>query len=176
VPNLKDRPCNTHIYLRVDGAALDMAVMCRSNDIVWGCYGANAVHFSILQEYLATRIGVEMGTLTQFSFNWHMYENTRHLTEGGGRLSIRYPGTVPLINNLETFDHEVRDYIVFKDLSDWTEHTKNTFLRKVAWPMRQANAARKSKEWRLALDLAADIAAPDWREATRAWLYRRMPK
>ncbi len=56
-----------------DALALDMTVTCRSNDAVWGAHGANAVHFSMLQEYMAGRIGVAMGTMYQFSNNYHGY-------------------------------------------------------------------------------------------------------
>jgi thymidylate synthase len=52
---------------------LDLTVLCRSNDVVWGAYGANAVHFSVLQEYLAGRIGVDVGVMYQFSNNYHGY-------------------------------------------------------------------------------------------------------
>jgi thymidylate synthase len=74
----KDRPCNTHAYLRVrrrdqGQAVLDLTVCCRSNDAIWGAHGANAVHFSVLQEYLAARIGVGVGTLYQVSNNYHAY-------------------------------------------------------------------------------------------------------
>jgi thymidylate synthase len=57
--NKKDIPCNTHAYLRVRQQVdpqsvglmpvLDITVCCRSNDAIWGAYGANAVHFSVLQ-------------------------------------------------------------------------------------------------------------------------------
>lgn len=82
--NWKDRCCNTHVYFRVRDSrlrhmlddptyVLDMTVCCRSNDFVWGLAGANAVHFSILIEYMAARIGVEIGTYTQMSNNLHIY-------------------------------------------------------------------------------------------------------
>ena len=48
--------------LKIKNGRLQMTVHCRSNDIIWGTYGANAVHFSILQEYVAARIGVDLGT------------------------------------------------------------------------------------------------------------------
>lgn len=70
-------PCNlmaTFQFSPNDGR-LNMAVFNRSNDIIWGCYGANAVHFSMLLEYMARRIGVEVGTYTQISVNWHAYVN-----------------------------------------------------------------------------------------------------
>ena len=73
----KDLPCNTTIYLAVNNQGrLDMTVCCRSNDIIWGAYGANAVHFSILQELIALALGREMGRLYQISNNWHAYAKT----------------------------------------------------------------------------------------------------
>jgi thymidylate synthase len=69
----KDVPCNTNAFFRVTNGKLDMMVNCRSNDIFWGAYGANAVHFSFLQEYVASSIGVEVGRYWQNSFNFHAY-------------------------------------------------------------------------------------------------------
>lgn len=69
----KDLPCNTHIYVTTAHGRLDMTVCCRSNDIIWGAYGANAVHFSYLQEYIANSLDVQVGRLYQFSNNYHMY-------------------------------------------------------------------------------------------------------
>jgi thymidylate synthase len=86
---VKDKPCNTHAYFRVRDVnagvptgeqdvdlsqyVLDMMVCCRSNDIIWGAFSANACHFSIMQQYLAAMIGVGAGTYTQMSFNFHAY-------------------------------------------------------------------------------------------------------
>jgi thymidylate synthase len=83
---VKDRPCNTHVYFRVRRENetrggeptyddyLDMTVCCRSNDIIMGAYGANAVHLSILQEFVAASVGVYVGRYYQFSNNYHMYQ------------------------------------------------------------------------------------------------------
>ncbi len=71
-----DFPCNlTATFQRDKDGRLDLAVFCRSNDIIWGCYGANAVHFSVLQEYMANWIGCPVGTYSQISINWHAYQN-----------------------------------------------------------------------------------------------------
>lgn len=79
---LKDRPCNTHVYFRVrdngiNGYALDTTVLCRSNDIIWGAYGANAVHMSIMMEYVAAlcKRDVRPGRMWQVSNNWHIYSD-----------------------------------------------------------------------------------------------------
>lgn len=75
--NGKDVPCNDIVTFQRDyRGRLDMAVFCRSNDIIWGAYGANAVHFSFLQEYVATHIGCPVGTYSQISVNWHAYLKT----------------------------------------------------------------------------------------------------
>ena len=72
----KDVPCNLMCTFQVNTqGALDLTVFCRSNDIIWGAYGANAVHFSFLLEYMALWIGVPVGQLYQVSVNWHAYIN-----------------------------------------------------------------------------------------------------
>jgi hypothetical protein len=72
-----DLPCNTIATFQRDREGhLDLTVFCRSNDIIWGCYGANAVHFSILQEYVARWIGCPVGVYRQISVNFHAYLNT----------------------------------------------------------------------------------------------------
>lgn len=70
----KDLPCNlTVTFQRGIEGELNLTVFCRSNDIIWGAYGANAVHFSVLLEYMALWIGCAVGTYTQVSVNWHAY-------------------------------------------------------------------------------------------------------
>lgn len=73
----KDVPCNlTVTFQRGAEGELNMVVFNRSNDIVWGAYGANSVHFGFLLEYMAQWIGCEVGTYTQVSVNWHGYLST----------------------------------------------------------------------------------------------------
>ncbi len=71
--NSKDVPCNiTALPFILDGK-LNLTVFCRSNDMVWGAYGANAVHFSFLLEWLAARLGIPVGHYWQVSNNFHAY-------------------------------------------------------------------------------------------------------
>lgn len=77
----KDVPCNDMVAFQRDHhGALDMTVFCRSNDIIWGAYFANAFHFSVLHEYMAGWIGCPVGVYRQISVNYHAYEAT--LDEG----------------------------------------------------------------------------------------------
>lgn len=72
----KDVPCNLTVLPFVTGDELNITVFCRSNDMVWGAYGANAVHFSFLLEYLAARTGLRVGKYYQVSNNFHAYLET----------------------------------------------------------------------------------------------------
>lgn len=80
----KDVPCNTAIYFDSLDGRLNMTVSNRSNDAVWGCYGANLVHMSILHEYVAYQVGQALGTYYQVSNNLHFYTDnpvTRRLID-----------------------------------------------------------------------------------------------
>ena len=89
-------PCNLTATFQVQDGLLNMVVFCRSNDIIWGCYGANAVHFSFLLEYVASKIGVPVGTYTQVSVNWHAY------TEHWGQVRDIQPGVNPYVRFVDT--------------------------------------------------------------------------
>lgn len=53
---------------------LDMTVTNRSNDLIWGMLGEDFVTFSVLQEYVAARLGVEVGRYNHFTNNLHVYD------------------------------------------------------------------------------------------------------
>lgn len=73
----RDLPCNTAISFQVTpDNKLDMTIFCRSNDVVWGAYFANAYHMSVLQEFVALMVGVPVGVYRQVSVNFHGYLKT----------------------------------------------------------------------------------------------------
>jgi len=69
----KDVPCNTQTYFLVRNGKLDMTVVNRSNDLIYGMYGSNIVHFSILHEYIASALNIEKGDYYQMSNCLHIY-------------------------------------------------------------------------------------------------------
>lgn len=80
--NAKDRACNLSVVFtprpnmvegQLFGYRLDMTVYNRSNDLVWGAYGANQVHFGFLHEVVATAACMTQGTYTQIGANTHLY-------------------------------------------------------------------------------------------------------
>lgn len=71
----KDMPCNVSLAFKLREGRLRCTVFNRSNDMVWGAYGANIVQFSIIQEYVAAMVGCSVGALIQWSDSFHVYEN-----------------------------------------------------------------------------------------------------
>lgn len=216
----RDRPCNTHVYLRVreqpsftdkaseadrrerrmvgtyNSHVLDITVCCRSNDIIWGAYGANAVHFSVLQEYLAARIGVGVGRYYQVSNNYHAYVSeidrlcgrcappfVRAQQRGGSLVDclsdnryIRHSSR-PLVDVPEAFDAEVRTVLAayetgFAD-DGLVEGLGNSFLERVVVPALRAHSEYREKSWGLCKEYLDCIRAPDWRVAMTEWIDRR---
>lgn len=192
----KDVPCNTSIFLRIDNGYLNMQVNCRSNDLFWGCLGSNAVHFSFLQEYLASHIGVKQGWYAQNSFNLHAYAdfyhkvmNDRKATDPGRSLrgamaqpeAQRWDPYTELPNGLtmqalvdlpkEQWDAELG--ILLGGGKDEDDGLTSPFFLNVARPLREAHAAYKQKDFDLAIGFAKLCAAGDWSRAAIEWLTRR---
>ncbi len=73
----KDFPCNNEVMFKVRDGKLNMTVMNRSNDIHWGLFGVNFPQFALLQNYVASRIGVRMGVQTHVSDSLHLYMESK---------------------------------------------------------------------------------------------------
>lgn len=180
-----DIPCNTNVYFRIRGGKLHMSVVCRSNDIILGCYGANAVHFSVLMEYVAAHLKLPMGRYTHFSHNWHYYldnpfiqlmKTGAAIDHGSDYYAIGAgPQMQPLaVVNIATthWDADLRTFLS----DDWHDPTNysDVFFIGVATTMRDAWSNYKRGDLETALYLAKQIKSPDWRSACVGWLNRRI--
>ena len=181
----KDKPCNTHVYFAVDdGRCLDMTVCNRSNDLIWGMLGANMVHMSLLQEYMACCIGVKVGRYHQMTNNMHVYvdkwdpdkwlESSTHRTIHSPPL-INYGSRVRvgpfLVEKPERFDRECKAFV---ESIDGT--FGEPFLRDVAQPMMAAFRAHKQRKYvgdLNAFTLIDRVHAEDWRIVGKQWLTKR---
>lgn len=184
-----DVPCNLVATFQVNAlGALDLTVFCRSNDIVWGCYGANAVHFSMLHEYVAIAVGRPVGMYEHVSVNWHAYLDTfaplreldqyrpmpAHAGPQPNNLHCPYSRgqVVPfrLINtSREQWD---QDLGMFLDQGTKAMGYQDIFFRGVALPMLRVHDLIK-QDMREALQWCDNIKASDWRLACQEWLLRR---
>jgi len=157
---------------------LDMTVFNRSNDMVWGTCGANAVHFSFLQEYMAKRLGVRVGKYHQVSNNLHVYTETNsgwtpdkwldYADEYSYEQDVKIQ--VPLVDDPETFDREVQKFI---DYGDSSRSWKEPFLHKVAAPMVWAFEHHKRRSYSDALTACIVIKDDAWRLAATNWILKR---
>jgi thymidylate synthase len=172
-------PCNLVATFKIRNGKLAMIVFCRSNDIVFGAYGANVVHFSILQEYMASMIGVEVGTYTQISDSFHAY--TARWKQMGGHdttpsVDIYKTGkahSYPLVSDPATFDSEL---LLWMD-REWEqgEETvclwdfKNKFFSEVAEVLWQSWDACRNNNLTLARTILESCKAEDWKLGCQQW-------
>ncbi len=174
-----DLPCNTHIYFDIVKGRLNMTVCNRSNDVIWGMFGANAVHMSFLQEIVASMLHREVGVYRQFSNNAHLYTEIGQ----GWELYSNIPTNVESVYEVEGIqsyplvydpNHWFNDLDIFMHEGDFTE-IKNPFFHEVAIPMWDSWFDRKEgrNDGRKALE---DVRADDWRLACLQWIERREQK
>lgn len=176
-PQYKDRPCNTHAYFDLRGGHLNMTVCCRSNDAVWGAYGANAVHFSVLLEWLAAALGAPVGVYRQVSNNFHLYIDNEQCGELFKTIETTHvdpysTGRVQTLPLCATED--ASNFLADCETLVWlsgraAEDYLTPFFRTVAVPIFSAYISRK-----LGGTIAWDtIAECDWKQAFREWVARR---
>ena len=163
---------------------LDITVTNRSNDLVWGLLGANYVHFTMLQEYMAAQLGVAVGKYHHFSNNLHCYEwNWKpeewladSLADGENFYRCATTGItpVPLVKDPETFDKEVVEFVQRHSKDAMATRYQEPFLNDVAQPLCVAYHHYKRKQYENALAAVQSCKADDWRLAATNWLKRRM--
>lgn len=180
---------------------LDMLVVNRSNDLVWGMLGSNYVTFSVLQEYVAAKLGVEVGVYRHMTDDLHVYDwNFKpdlwlsHVKDRDMHSAplLKYedvaPTHFPLVKDVEVFDEELVEFVSHH--MDGEEEIRlprlwrEPFLRQVAGRMCAAyHWHRKGHHQMARQHLAgekgmgwAEMPAGDWRETGLEWLRRRERK
>lgn len=186
----KDVPCNCMILFKQYSGRLDMTVFNRSNDVIWGAYGANAVQFGFLMMYVAARTGLSLGKYRQVSDSLHAY----HWNDFWARTHEKgYPPVCPrndtydslgfrvtafdLMDHPQDLDNDLRvlmDAIRHKDILTQNPHYANRLFTNVAKPMLAAFRLHKSGNTKMAINVCQYIEADDWRFACTQWLTRRM--
>jgi len=191
--NSKDIPCNTHAYFsRDEEGRLDMTVCNRSNDAVWGAVGANCVHFTVLQEFMAGVIGCEVGCYWQVTNNFHLYLDRHEAlmnqladyatgSEGLDASDAYVCGCVkptPILPNGD-WERFNRDMPFFLE-QGMTLGITDPFVRKTLVPVilalmviKDSRVGRPQKYESALRHLAALPEDSDWRIACEQWVGRR---
>jgi Thymidylate synthase len=183
----RDIPCNTQVYFsRTSAGKLDMTVCNRSNDVIWGAYGANVVHMSFMHEVVAAGAGAELGTYYQMSNNYHIYTtrpDVQRLFETdaqGMRTYVHFScDHAPLPNrsltafgplDLASFLADCEAAAEFPTAEHMNRHI---FFGTVFAPMMRAHAEYKAGDFAEAYAQMKTCDDPAWRTAGVAWLSRR---
>lgn len=184
---VKDIPCNFAVTFTINpcDGHLDMSVMNRSNDIIWGTFGADAPHFGLLHDYMAQAIGTYPGMYYQISTNFHAYTEVLDKYSHIARLTPKevehcsrvYDSAftrIPLFNGRnqkEDFDSDVRMFI---EQGEKAIGYKTTFIKKVAVPMLEVHnawvASNGSSDLQSVIDMTRNIRSHDWRFMCREWV------
>lgn len=182
----KDMPCNDMVMLDIVDAKLNMTVCNRSNDAIWGAYGANVVQFSMLQEYIAARVGVQVGVYCQMSNNFHVYEDNQYwkdYLDGIAHKHDPYYGEFAKPAPLALSEGEAN--MVYQDcraLAACAEDGRSfgsitfasPFFERTVRPMIAAHALWKEGHVMHALSHIDEVEASDWRIACMGWLERKL--
>jgi hypothetical protein len=186
--NTKDKCCNMQVIFDLRDGSLNMTVLNRSNDIWWGAYGANAVHFSMLQEFIASALKRPVGVYRQVSHNLHLYTKLYDASEfinippseyDGGQYADtpqndnpQFVTPRPIMDNAE-WRRFLWDCDTFcEDPFNSLRVYNHSFFKSVAVPVAMVAYTRKRKLgdgyfW------ADQIEAEDWRLAVESWISRR---
>lgn len=179
----KDQPCNLAVACKIRDGKLNIHVFNRSNDFIWGLAGANIPQFSVLQEYLASLIGCEIGTYHQTTDSMHVYtENpqwdklkdtgllyfdpyeTGHVEPYPLFKGVTLDCEIPSIN---AFDHDLVKFFYHEERNNFM----SPFFQEVVRPMWFAFAEHKATK--SGMKHVKDIAASDWKLITQQWLEAR---
>lgn len=187
----KDKACNMSIVFRIRSNKLCMIVYNRSNDMIWGAYGANVVQFSMIQEYVAAHLGLPMGEYTQVSNSFHVYT-----TGAGGEVWDRLKDTKEYnidpysqVNNtihlndddisIEYFDSDLKLFFNVYDIEGLEilsrfDNWESNYFNNLIIPMLQTLLVHKRDGAKEALQFTQNIQADDWRIACQHWLEKRV--
>lgn len=189
VASSKDVPCNDMIMLGVREGKLHMTVCNRSNDVIWGAYGANVVQFSILHEWLAVAIGVEVGYYSQLSNSFHVYVDNPYWEKFLAGEHAHGHVHNPYMNGVEPYPIAVTQdeaKLVLEDAELLNERAvqgqvllgrgrcfQSPFFDRVIAPAIFAFMAYRAGKYGDALARLRYVDAEDWRMAMTEWVERR---
>lgn len=176
----KDHACNTSMMFAIRDGRLELTVTNRSNDAWWGYAGANIVHFTMIQEFIAAAVGVPMGRYFTVSNNLHIYTE---LYDANNHLALppddydydAYkhgigPWNIINSSSWETWLHDAASFCDAPFARPYKPY--HPFFTEVAYPMAMVSHTRKNKTGD-GRDWANKIVADDWRLATLQWIDRR---
>ncbi len=171
-----DRPCNTHIYFRRVKGKLTMTVCNRSNDLIWGMLGVNAVVFTMLHELIAHAVGMPQGVYRVFTNNLHVYKDLPRYDEiMNDKNRIHDPYSYddvrpqPLLVGNETWEDFRADCVQLVAYGLDFDPPNTWWMEQVGIPMHEAYLDKESRSMHISA-----IEASDWCRVCQEWNTRRV--
>ncbi len=187
----KDKACNMSLVFRVRKGELHLTVYNRSNDMIWGAYGANVVQFSTVLEYVAAHLNIPVGTYTQVSNSYHIY------TDGPGgkvwdKVSEAYDNTelfdfsrtvdrvvVMKHDQMGAFNYDLNQFFNAYDQFGLEElgefrNWQSDYFNFLVMPVLCIYLIHKQHGPEEALKYTHTIVADDWKFACEDWLNNRI--
>lgn len=168
---------------------LDMTVTNRSNDLIYGAMGSNLFHFSMLLEYVACLVGMEVGTYYQVSSNLHLYtENKVAKRCWEGNLELKSDSvSISKDTTLSTLGLTADSVVIRQFVENRDAQTEQSYLNTVVLPLVEAYHLYKLKS-RLGVEvpasarlgiieqLCASCASKPLGAASLDWFRRKLDK
>ena len=184
----RDLPCNVMVMFKVRRGMLDITVINRSNDVLWGAFTVNIPQFAMLQSAIAGELGLPVGQQWHMSDSLHLYTDYAEQSRTLERMKSHYGGGAYL-SYLNAYDiwpfPRNRQYVPRYDgeymsrlLLDWSRGNRplengefiskvydSVFLRFAEVLLTGYASYRKNKTNRSEFmrDMCRDLVAPDIR-------------
>ena len=141
----KDIPCNNWLDFKSRLGRLHLHVAIRSNDLIWGWSGINAFEWSVLQEVVASILGIDVGPLSFSISSLHVYD--RHWARAekiADTLPVRgTPSPRTSVRSVEelddlltwffTLEERIRNGEPVGSLDDFPDPLLRSWLRVLRW-------------------------------------------
>ena len=194
VRTTKDKACNMSVVFRIREGKLCITVYNRSNDMIWGAYGANVVQFSMLQEYVAAKLNVPMGSYTQVSNSFHVYtegpagvlwDKLSDTPHSSSYIRDVYSNGIDLNlvtmrhDDMANFDYDLRRFFASYDAYGIEELSElrgwnSAYFNELVMPMLCIHRIHKVHGPQIAANYVDTIKAADWSIACLQWLQKRV--
>jgi len=171
----KDAACNIAASLKIRDGRLNMHVMNRSNDAVWGgpAGGTNHPQFTTLLEYMAGIIGCEVGRYTVTTDSMHAYVNPQwEKLKDTPAYADPYQSThdyrpFPMMGEPNLFCADLTAFFEAYDDGRMRPYS-SVYFRRVVLPMWETFLSYKARDGR-ERELLERVAAADWQDAVSQW-------
>lgn len=112
--------CTNWIHFMIRENKLNMSVVIRSNDIMWGASGINWFEWSVIQELVANSVKVDVGSMSYFADSMHIYSNHyerahKILEQNAGFLTMYDCGAIPTKLSMNGFIMDSAMKCIFDD-------------------------------------------------------------